>query len=314
MSTIGGNKVSSGPTQERADLEAAVALGEQAFPKWSWQHTTIDLPQIRKYDRIAIHDNLIDGYMIVAGIAHQPSQGTMQLDLLDEETFERRAQLLALNRQLAKLRGEEDLLERQMKQNSTAKTGGAWELTRPPVIQAQNWTCSAASAAWVLQASGIYRQEQDVVEQLQKIGGINSDQGLLDASMGGLERVMNGYGLTVARETGVSWERLTQIAGKSPAQINGNAWNHHSGLRGFDGTNLQLANPAPGWMGVGQEMSRQQFNNLGPFNVMYVTGRTDGTTSTPSTPNSLNVVRPNGVMPSLSGVNVPALPVRSSLP
>lgn len=124
MSYTGGEISQVGPSQERADLEALAKLAEDAFPRWRWDHTTIDLPQIRKYDKLAIHDALIEGPMLVAGVAHDPSAGNMRLDLLDSETFDRRAKTMALNRQLAKLRGEEQVLREQSREGATGSAQG----------------------------------------------------------------------------------------------------------------------------------------------------------------------------------------------
>jgi NlpC/P60 family/Lysozyme like domain len=112
----------AGPSQERADLEAAVALGEDGFPKWRWEHVTVDLPQVRKYDMLSVRDSLIDGRMLVVGVAHQPSTGTMRLVLEDEETFARKADTVRMARQLAKLRGEEDAYRKLMQEQAA---GGA---------------------------------------------------------------------------------------------------------------------------------------------------------------------------------------------
>jgi hypothetical protein len=57
-----------------------------------------------------------------------------------------------------------------------------------------------------------------------------------------------------------------------PVLIGGRRWNHWSPVRDYDPTRgvLLLANPADGWGGVGQTMTKAQFTALGPYSAVRV--------------------------------------------
>src|SRR5258707_1230076 len=59
------------------------------------------------------------------------------------------------------------------------------------------------------------------------------------------------------------------MAGRLPVAMGGAAFYHWVGVRGRDGDQLQLANPAPGWMDIYQTMTRAEFDELGPFAAVW---------------------------------------------
>jgi hypothetical protein len=141
----------------------------------------------------------------------------------------------------------------------------------PLVLQSGSWQCSAASTAWVLRSLGRPEAEADVVRLLGP-GRISQTDGLLDGGGGGLVAVLRDLRLT-ADHAWVSYDEVLERAGRQPLAIGGVSWGsggHWSAVRGRDGDTLLLANPSPGWAGVEQSMSREQFAALGPFAAVWV--------------------------------------------
>jgi len=136
------------------------------------------------------------------------------------------------------------------------------------VLQTGSWQCSAASAAWVLQSVGIPWGQDDVVEWLG--GHISPALGLHEGSGRMLAELFRARGLD-AGHAPLTWERAHAMAEQHPFCMSGGGWYHWSGVRGSDGRGLQLANPAPGWRGVGQYLDRDEWERLGPWNAAWVT-------------------------------------------
>jgi hypothetical protein len=140
------------------------------------------------------------------------------------------------------------------------------------VIQTGNWQCSAASAAWVLRSVGIGWGQDDVVRWLG--GHISPALGLHDSSGRMLAELFKAQGLD-ATYGPLTWEHARALAGRQPFCMGGGSWYHWSGVRGTGGDGLHLANPAPGWRGVGQYLDSNAWARLGPWNAVWVTAEDD---------------------------------------
>lgn len=142
--------------------------------------------------------------------------------------------------------------------------------------QPDDWSCAVRSAQWLLRSIGRNPGDQWVVSQLIDGGLVTRESGLQDGSGAALAAwITREYGAeggwTAASANPVTFDDVAAGAGINPTLIGGRAWNHWSGVRGMnaDGT-LALANPSDGWRGVGQSMSRVQFDALGPFSAVYI--------------------------------------------
>lgn len=152
----------------------------------------------------------------------------------------------------------------------------------PAVIQTADWTCSCASSAWLLNSVsddlwGRPWTEWDVVDTLREAtyyGAVSPDYGLARADMYDLEVMFAALAYTVERKQYLSVDDVVGVAGRYPLQINGARWYHHSGARALGPGVLYLANPAPSWKGVGQEMTSSEAASWGTWNGMWITGRT----------------------------------------
>jgi hypothetical protein len=151
----------------------------------------------------------------------------------------------------------------------------------PVVLQTADWTCSCASSAWVLNSVGDDRlgrpwNEWDVVDTLRATtypGAVDPAYGLARADMYDLQTMFETLGYTVQRKQYVTPDDVAAVAGHYALQITGARWYHHSGARDVAQGVLFLANPAPSWKGVGQEMDADEAATWGSWNAMWVTGK-----------------------------------------
>jgi hypothetical protein len=159
--------------------------------------------------------------------------------------------------------------------------GFVYAPSEPAVIQTADWTCSCASSAWLLNAVGDDRlgrawNEFDVVDTLRAAtyyGAVDPAYGLARADMYDLETMFNSLGYAVQRKQYLSQSDILAWAGAYPLQINGARFYHHVGCRTLGPGVIYLANPAPSWKGVGQELSADEAATWGSWNGMIVVGR-----------------------------------------
>ena len=90
--------------------------------------------------------------------------------------------------------------------------------------------------------------------------------------------------LAYVPDSPVLFDDIRAVAGRSPVLIGGRRWGaegHWSGVRGYDAVRdvLLLANPADGYGGIHQTMSRQELAQRGPFSLVVLTHQ--GTPATP---------------------------------
>jgi hypothetical protein len=140
----------------------------------------------------------------------------------------------------------------------------AFDPATPTIIQTGAWQCSATSTAWMLRSLGHPHSQDDVVELLGP-DHINPDLGLMFGDGRGLVGLLASVGLKASNQQPVTFDDVLALAGRVPVAMGGAAYYDWVGVRGREGDELQLANPAPGWRGVYQTMSRARFGELGPF-------------------------------------------------
>jgi hypothetical protein len=151
----------------------------------------------------------------------------------------------------------------------------------PARLQENDWSCSQDAAEWALWAWGRTPDDDWMEGSMMAAGVIDPSVGLTDASGAGLAAWLNAeygspeYGFLASNADPVSFDQVAAEAaeGKHPLMIGGRAWGHWSGCSGYaaDQDVLILKNPAPGWKGVGDTMSRGQFASLGPFSMVRLT-------------------------------------------
>lgn len=143
----------------------------------------------------------------------------------------------------------------------------------PP--QLHDWTCSVCSATWVLQSTSTAYLHDDVYEARRLVGEdmgypncVNETYGCMSADC--LLALFGRYGL-LAHHAWVTFDQAYAIAEQTTGLVNPVGMYHFMALRGvLDVPALWLANSAIGYRGVGESLNRNQFNSLGPVQVIYL--------------------------------------------
>jgi len=137
--------------------------------------------------------------------------------------------------------------------------------------QEYNWTCSVASFTWVINATNTdptLTREQ----ALQIIGYpncVNETYGLMSSDC--LVEAYRQFELD-AKVEWVTFDQAYSIMAQCTGQINPTGMYHFMAIRGVDFNTdaLWVANSAPGYRGVYDSLSRDQFNSLGPVKLVYL--------------------------------------------
>lgn len=155
-----------------------------------------------------------------------------------------------------------------------------YDATFPAIAQNDDWSCSATALRWALWALGRQPGEAWIESTMQTEGVVSTALGLLDASGAGLAAFVKRHygedGFGAYHVPSVSFDDVRSVAGTSPILLGGRRWGeagHWSGVRGYDAATdeLLLANPASGYGGITQRMSRQQFAAVAPASMVVVT-------------------------------------------
>lgn len=139
--------------------------------------------------------------------------------------------------------------------------------------QGADWTCSACSLDWVMRATGLvpeYTRPRAVAE-IGYPDEINAEYGLTNASGPGqaLRDVLESYDQPT-EQGWLSFDEVYDLAQEATGMMSGSTWYHWVSLRGVQGSNIWIANSAPGYKGVFDVLSRYDFERLGPFNVVWL--------------------------------------------
>jgi hypothetical protein len=149
----------------------------------------------------------------------------------------------------------------------------------PAHPQETDWDCSVESTEWALYSWGRTPSDDWIENSMIAAGVVDPAVGCLDASGAGLAGWCNAeygmYGYVASNDPSPSFDDIAFEAGtyKHPIMLGGRGWYHWTGVRGYRaGTDtILLANPADGWMGVYQELSRGDWDRLGPWSMVRLT-------------------------------------------
>jgi hypothetical protein len=143
--------------------------------------------------------------------------------------------------------------------------------------QLYDWTCSACSTEFIERAVGfargedVYANREAVVYAVGYPDNINATYGLMDGSGAELQRVLLEQTGVDSEQGYLGFDEVYSLGeGGTPALMSGAAWYHWVALRGVQNDQLWIANSAPGYKGVYDHLSRQQFSALGPFSVVWL--------------------------------------------
>lgn len=140
--------------------------------------------------------------------------------------------------------------------------------------QYYNWTCSVCSATWVLQSTWTIDPQRDQYDAREEVGlvigypnCVNETYGCMSADC--IIRGFDYYGYA-AQQAWVNFDQAYAIMSHTTGVINPTGMYHFMGIRGVKDGNLWVANSAQGYDGVYDTLNRNQFNSLGPVQIVYL--------------------------------------------
>ena len=139
--------------------------------------------------------------------------------------------------------------------------------------QLYSWTCSACSLDWVKVSAGL-TMLSDRYTTTMEIGyteNINPTYGLMDASGWALRTVLQDIYGQSTEQGWLDYDTVYGLVESTTGLMSGAAWYHWVALRGTQGSNIWIANSAPGYKGVWDLLSREDFARLGGFSVVWLT-------------------------------------------
>lgn len=141
--------------------------------------------------------------------------------------------------------------------------------------QLYDWTCSACSLEWLKRAldliapDDIYASREATVREIGYPHNINETYGLMDGSGAQLQRALRDDYAQNTQQGWLDFDTAYAIYAQTPGMMSGGAWYHWVGVRGTADGSLHIANSAPGYQGVWDVLSRQDFQRLGPFSCVW---------------------------------------------
>jgi hypothetical protein len=115
----------------------------------------------------------------------------------------------------------------------------------------------------------IYASRETTTYEIGYPNNINPTYGLMDASGSALMAVLEQYEQESAQSY-LDFDTVYELMQGTTGLMSGAAWYHWVGVRGVQGSNLWIANSAPGYKGVGDVLSREDFLRLGPFSCVWL--------------------------------------------
>jgi len=141
--------------------------------------------------------------------------------------------------------------------------------------QLYNWTCSACSLEWVkrsalsVSSGDIYNDREQTIYEIGYPNNINATYGLMNSDGSALRQVLEDLG----QETNQSWldfDTMYELATGTTGMISGAQWYHWTAIRGVQGDTIWIANSAPGYMSVWNNLSRADWSRLGGFSCVWL--------------------------------------------
>jgi hypothetical protein len=131
-----------------------------------------------------------------------------------------------------------------------------------------NWTCSVCSVTWALNAMGLtHLSREEVGVTMGYPNCVNETYGCMSSDC--VAGTFAAYGYNTRRAY-CTFDNAFAIMSQTTGTINPQGMYHFMGIRGVRGGGLWVANSAPGYRGVWDDLSRSAFNSLGPVELIYV--------------------------------------------
>jgi hypothetical protein len=106
--------------------------------------------------------------------------------------------------------------------------------------------------------------ELDVAYEFVRAGIATPAVGLLDGTGAGIVSWLAMQPLSAANGR-VTFSQVVDLVAECPCIIGSSAWYHWVGVRSAGAGMLSLANSAPGWANVWQQLTEAQFDAFGDF-------------------------------------------------
>jgi hypothetical protein len=141
--------------------------------------------------------------------------------------------------------------------------------------QLADWSCSACSLEWVMRAtaliypSDIYASREERVYEIGYPDQINPQYGLMSSDGRALRDVLSGYGQPT-EQGWLDFDTMYALATQTTGMISGANWYHWTSIRGVQGDTIWIANSAPGYMSVWNNLSRSDWSRLGGFSCVWL--------------------------------------------
>jgi SH3-like domain-containing protein len=155
-----------------------------------------------------------------------------------------------------------------------------FDATVPVELQLNDYSCSVGATYWCLRSIGVSLTQQDL-EAAMVPGLVSQQDGLLDGTGTGIVGLLRRqFGLTASNTSPVNFDDVVGRAGTQPIAIGGHRWyvdadgnvtGHWVAVRGFDGSQLLLANPGGSGPHFGQQtLDRAAWDQRAPFAAVWI--------------------------------------------
>jgi len=125
------------------------------------------------------------------------------------------------------------------------------------------------SAALDMGSGNVYVDRYETVDMIGYPNNINPAVGLMDASGSALRAVLSNYDQPT-EQAWLGFDAVYALAQETTGIMSGASWYHWVGIRGVQGDALWLSNSAPGYKGIYDILTREDFSRLGGFSVVWL--------------------------------------------
>jgi len=136
--------------------------------------------------------------------------------------------------------------------------------------QQRGWTCSVCATDWTLRATGL-DPDSDRIEVAYEVGypncvnavvGLENTQCIVD--------VFGSHGVQAVQQW-VDFDTAYDLCASTAGVINSTRWYHFVAIRGVHNGQIWVANSAPGYQGIGDYISRSQWDAwAGSWQIVYL--------------------------------------------
>jgi hypothetical protein len=123
---------------------------------------------------------------------------------------------------------------------------------------------------WEGRGDDVYTNREQVVYAIGYPNNISSSVGLHDGSGVQLQRVLSEHAGLNTQQGWLSFDEAVSIYSNTLGLGSGQEYYHWVAFRGVNGSNLWISNSAPGYRGIWDELSRYDYDRLGPWSCIWV--------------------------------------------